>query len=434
MIISTQFQLALEKFIFSNLDQKMKVTLFLLAILFGINFNLFANSRFIRVMFNQDASSSATIIWDQNTGTFLNFYIDTIEPSINNYVNSYKLSSVNLAKGMNNHIIRLKDLKPNTRYYFIIQDSEGFNKTYYFSTVSNSSDTKLSFIAGGDSRDGREVRIKANKLVAKLKPHAVLFNGDFIGLDIDKQWLEWFVDWEYTISENGRISPLVVTRGNHELTNKVMVELFDCPNKKIYYETNFGGKLLNLISLNSEILKIGSQKFFLRKTLEEHKDYYWQLPQYHRPVRAHVASKKEMQTQYKNFVPLFEKYKNVRLCLENDSHTCKVTWPIVSSSGPLSDEGFERNDEKGIVYAGEGCWGAPLRAADDSKSWTRDAEGVNQFNWIFISKEKIELRTVLYENENEVGELREENRFEMPLNLKLWGPKAGTLVEIFPQK
>jgi hypothetical protein len=335
---------------------------------------------------------------------------------------------------MNNHIIRLKDLKPNTRYYFVIQDSEGFNKTYYFSTVSNSSDTKLSFIAGGDSRDGREVRIKANKLVAKLKPHAVLFNGDFIGLDIDKQWLEWFVDWEYTISGNGRISPLVVTRGNHEINNKVMVELFDCPHEKIYYETNFGGKLLNLISLNSEILKIGPQKFFLRKTLEEHKDYYWQLPQYHRPVRAHVASKKEMETQYKNFVPLFEKYKNVRLCLENDSHTCKVTWPIVTSSGPLSDEGFERNDEKGIVYAGEGCWGAPLRAADDSKSWTRDAEGVNQFNWIFISKEKIELRTVLYENENEVGELREENRFEMPLNLKLWGPKAGTLVEIFPQK
>lgn len=48
----------------------MKVTLFLLAILFGINFNLFANSRFVRVMFNQDASNSATIIWDQNTGTF----------------------------------------------------------------------------------------------------------------------------------------------------------------------------------------------------------------------------------------------------------------------------------------------------------------------------------------------------------------------------
>ena len=409
-----------------------------LIILFGIlsftSFHLRANSRFIRVMFNHDASNSATIIWDQNTGDFLNFYIDTIEPFLNNYVNSFKLSSVNLAKGMNNHIIRLKDLLPNKRYYFNIKDSEGLSKTYYFSTVSNSSDTKLSFIAGGDSREGREVRIKANKLVAKLKAHAVLFNGDFIGLDIDKQWLEWFVDWEYTISGNGRISPLVVTRGNHELSNKVMVELFDCPHEKIYYETNFGGKLLNLISLNSEILKIGPQKFFLRKTLEEHKDYYWQLPQYHRPVRAHVAAKKEMETEYKNFVPLFEKYKNVRLCLENDSHTCKVTWPIVSSSGPLSDEGFERNDEKGIVYAGEGCWGAPLRAADDSKSWTRDAEGVNQFNWIFISKEKIELRTVLYENENEVGELIEENRFEMPLNLKLWGPKAGTLVEIFPQK
>ncbi|NDA97992.1 MAG: hypothetical protein EBY31_02145, partial [Flavobacteriia bacterium] len=96
----------------------MKKLIILCGILLFTIVDLKANSRFVRVMFNQDASNSATIIWDQNTGTFLNFYIDTIEPSINNYVNSFKLSSVNLAKGMNNHIIRLKDLKPNTRYYF----------------------------------------------------------------------------------------------------------------------------------------------------------------------------------------------------------------------------------------------------------------------------------------------------------------------------
>lgn len=399
-----------------------------------MNESIHSKSRFLRVVFNHDASNSATIIWDQNSGSFENFYFDTIDPAVNNFINAVVLSDSNKEKGMNTHIIRLTKLKPSTNYFFVIKDSEGFSKTYYFTTVSNNSNTKLSFIAGGDSRDGREARVKANKLVAKLKPHAVLFNGDFIGLDLDNQWIEWFIDWENTISTKGRISPLVVTRGNHEMTNKVMVDLFDCPHKKIYYQTNFGGNLLNLISLNSEILKIGSQKLFLRKTLEEHKDYYWQIAQYHRPVRAHVASKKEMKTEYQNFVPLFEKYKNVRLCLENDSHTCKITWPILSSSKPEADEGFVRNDEKGIVYAGEGCWGAPLRAADDIKSWTRDAEGVNQFNWIFISRDKIELRTVLYENESEVAELSEENRFDMPKNIQLWGPKAGTLVEIFPQR
>jgi hypothetical protein len=192
------------------------------------------------------------------------------------------------------------------------------------------------------------------------------------------------------------------------------------------------------LGLKSFIVTSENQEFdnprFLRKSLEDHKNYTWQIMQYHRPVRPHVKSKKEMETQYKNFVPLFERYPNVRLCLENDSHTWKVTWPILSSKEKDAEEGFKRNDEKGIVYAGEGAWGAPLRAADDRKSWTRDADVVNHFNWIFVSKDKIELHTVKYENEDQVGSLTEATRFEMPANIQLYGPVNGTKVVILPRK
>ena len=395
--------------------------------------NVSAKARFVRVTFGLNPYNEASIIWDQNRGEFLGLYLDTVEPSLNRYRTKLELSAKNSARGMKNNIVRLKDLKPNTRYFFTIKDTEGFGRTYYFSTVSNSPNERFSFIAGGDSRDNRVVRAKADKLVAKLKAHAVLFNGDFTGIDIEKQWKEWFLDWENSIDTDGRITPLIVTRGNHEHSNKVLVSLFDVPHKKVFYNTVFGGNLLNLVSLNSEIQKVGPQKIFLRNTLAEHANFQWQIIQYHRPVRAHVASKKEMQTQYKNFVPLFEKHKNVRLCLENDSHTWKVTWPIVSSKETDADEGFKRDDAKGIVYAGEGTWGAPLRAADDKKSWTRDAEAINQFNWIFVSKEKIELRTVKYENEADVESLTENNRFQMPKNIELYGPVNGTLVEIFPR-
>jgi hypothetical protein len=395
--------------------------------------NVSAKARFVRVTFGLNPSNEASIIWDQNRGEFLGLYLDTVDPSVNRYRTKLELSAKNSARGMKNHIVRLKDLKPNTHYYFTIKDTEGFGRTYYFSTVSDSPNERFSFIAGGDSRDNRVVRQKADKLVAKLKAHAVLFNGDFTGIDIEKQWKEWFLDWENSIDMDGRITPLIVTRGNHEHSNKVLVSLFDVPHKKVFYNTVFGGNLLNLVSLNSEIQKVGPQKIFLRNTLVEHANFQWQIIQYHRPVRAHVASKKEMQTQYKNFVPLFEKHKNVRLCLENDSHTWKVTWPIVSSKETDADEGFKRDDAKGIIYAGEGTWGAPLRAADDKKSWTRDAEAINQFNWIFVSKEKIELRTVKYENEAEVESLTEKNRFQMPKNIELYGPVNGTLVEIFPR-
>lgn len=402
-----------------------------LSILFSLNTS--AKALFVRVTFGNNPSREASIIWDQNSGKFLGLYLDTIQPNKNQYRNRFELSKKNTARGMKNCIVRLKDLKPNTRYYFVIKDTEGYGRVYYFSTVSDSPNERFSFISGGDSRDNRVVRQKANKLVAKLKPHAVLFNGDFTGIDIEKQWKEWFLDWDNSIDSDGRITPLIVTRGNHEHSNKILVALFDVPHKKVFYNSVIGGTLLNIVSLNSEIQKVGPQKFFLRNTLSKHSSFQWQIIQYHRPVRAHVASKKEMQTQYKNFVPLFEKHKNVRLCLENDSHTWKVTWPIVSSKEADADEGFKRDDLNGIIYAGEGTWGAPLRAADDKKSWTRDAEAINQFNWIFVSKEKIELRTVKYENESEVEVLTEQNRFQMPRNIQLYGPVNGTLVEIFPR-
>lgn len=392
-----------------------------------------AKVRFVRVVFNGNAATTATVIWDQEEDEFNGFYLDTIDPVINRYAHLISLTSSNHMRGMNNKIVRLTNLLPNQIYYFQIKDNKGLSRLYHFRTAPNSADFPLSFIAGGDSRDNRLVRVKANQLVPKLQVTAVLFNGDFIGIDIEKQWVDWFTDWENTIATDGRITPMLVTRGNHELNNEVIHQLFDVPHKKLYYSTTFGGNLLHIVSLNSEILKIGSQKIFLRSALNKHKTFTWQIAQYHRPIRAHVKEKKEMETQYKNFVPLFEKYKNLPLCLENDSHTCKITWPIVSSKAEGSSEGFIRDDKNGIVYAGEGCWGAPLRAANDTKPWTRDAAAVNQFNWIFVTKEKIELRTVLYENATELPTLEYRNRFTVPAGMQLFGPNNGTLVEIFPR-
>lgn len=389
-----------------------------------------AKVNYVRAMFNADASTQITIAWNQLSGDNAQMLFDTILPKDLNFSIIKSADKIVLARGMYNHFVRLTGLKPNTKYFFAIKDSEGFSRVYHFSTVPNTSDLPLSFIAGGDSRDRSEIRRKANLLVGKLAPHAILFNGDFTGLDLEKQWLEWFDDWEFSIPENGRISPLVVTRGNHEFSNRILVDLFDVPNKRVYYSTTFGGTLLNLVSLNSEILKIGRQKLFLRSTLKKHEHYTWQIMQYHRPIRPHVMHKKEMQTQYRHFVPFFEKYDNVRLCLENDSHTCKTTWPIIQSKSDGSEEGFVRDDEKGIVYVGEGCWGAPLREADDNKCWTRNSESINQFNWIFVSKEKMEVRTIKYENAEIVESLMEDTRFNMPLNIDIWDPSNGAIIVI----
>jgi len=86
-------------------------------------------------------------------------------------------------KGMNNHFVRLSNLTPDTKYFFKINDSQGSSKVYSFQTAPASPYTRLSVIAGGDSRNHRAGRINANKLVGKLRPHFVMFGGDMTGGD-----------------------------------------------------------------------------------------------------------------------------------------------------------------------------------------------------------------------------------------------------------
>lgn len=407
---------------------RLVLTLFLLTTIF----NAQAKVNALRAMFNSDASTALTIGWNQVSGESPVMLWTEGDGIDGDFERSNAADRTVHSKGMHNHFVRLTGLKPKTTYSFVIKDSEGQSRVYRFETVSNNPKDRLSIIAGGDSRNNDNIRTMGNKMVAKLKPHAVFFNGDFTATDIPEQWERWFSDWQESIDENGRITPLVVTRGNHEHSNGTVIDLFDVPDRKILYNVTFGGTLLNVVNLNSEIWKFLGQKSFLKRTLKEHAHFTWQIAQYHRPVRPHVAKKREMNSQYRNFVPFFERYSNVRLAFENDSHTAKVTWPVVRCRGKNNcDEGFVRNDSIGIVYAGEGCWGAPLREADDPKSWTRNCQAINQVQWVFISEEKIELRTVKYENVDEVSSVSLENRFEIPAGIDLWNPSNGSLVEIW---
>lgn len=389
--------------------------------------------RFVRVMFYGDASNSATIGWDQLSVDAHTFYYDTLPINPRDPQNCIDRFTIRKDKGMNNHFVELKNLKPDTRYYFSFQDENGYSQSFYFHTAPNDPNTPLAFVAGGDSRTRSDVRRKANLLVSKLKPHAVLFDGDYTAIDTPNEWIQWFDDWSLTIGTDGRVTPMVPSRGNHERSNKVLVNIFNVPSKRVYYSTQFGGGLLNVVVLNSEIWKGGAQTWFLKNNLEKHKDYTWSIPMYHRPMRPHVKHKKEMETQYKHFVPVFEAYRNVRLAIECDSHTCKSTWPIKKcEDGENCDEGFARDDSLGIVYVGEGCWGAPPRAADDQKSWTRNADMNDSFKYIFVYQNKIEVRTVLYSNAEEVENVDTSNRFELPKNLTLWEPSNGAVVTVLP--
>lgn len=414
----------------------LQFTLKLRWILFVIIFILIHNMAFakmdkFRCVWRDNPATSMTIAWNQSSGENPTMYYGTTDygTSIDKYTLSKTPTKIVEAKGMTNCFVRLVNLEPNTKYFFILKDNEEATRRFWFQTASDNSNERLSIMAGGDSRNNKAGRQNANLLVAKLRPNCVVFGGDMTGLDIDREWKQWFDDWQLTIPKDGRMTPIIPARGNHEKSNESIVNLFYVSSESVYYALNLGGNLLRVYTLNTMIATSGDQKDWLENDLKNSKGTVWRMAQYHHPMRPHTSKKSEGTRVYQSWANLFYDYK-VQLVVECDAHVCKTTYPIRPSYGKGSDEGFVRDNERGTVYVGEGCWGAPIRPANDAKSWTRATGSFNQFKWIWIDNEKIEIRTVKTDNAFSVGSLNDDNRFSLPKGINIWKPETGSVVTI----
>ncbi|WP_438426608.1 fibronectin type III domain-containing protein [Aquimarina macrocephali] len=388
-----------------------------------------------RLTWRGNTSTTMVVGWNQVTGTNPVVHYGTTDFGSNaaSYPFNKAVDRTVSSKGMNNNYARLTGLQADTAYYFVIKDSEGVSKRFWFKTAPSDPNTRLSIIAGGDSRNNRTPRQNANRLVAKIRPHAVLFGGDMTSSSSSSQWKNWFDDWQLTIGADGRMIPVVAARGNHESSNDIR-DLFDIPTAAggEYYALSFGGNLIRTYTLNTEVTPAGTQGTWLANDLASNSaSHTWAVAQYHRATRPHEPGKSEQNDQYEAWSKPFYTHA-VQLVMESDSHVVKRTWPIKPSTGSGSDEGFVRvdTDPKRAVYVGEGCWGAPLRNASDTKTWTRAAASFNQFKWLWIDKNKIELRTIKVDNATSVGQVSDNNLFVLPTNIDVWNPTGGSLVTI----
>jgi len=403
----------------------------LLAFLLVLHVQAGAKTDKYRLTLRDNPSYTVVIGWNQVSGDRPVVYYDTVDHGSEWEKYGFSASpdrEVNYAE-MENKFVRLKGLTPNTSYYFVIGDSEGVSKRFWFKTAPGGPDARFALIAGGDSRNNPEPRRNANLLVSKLKPHAVLFGGDMTSRGTPEQWMAWLDDWQFTISEDGRMYPLIAARGNHEKENEMIFNLFDVPSEAVYYAITMGDRMIRAYTLNTEISIAGEQTEWLQADLEEHADIPWKIVQYHKPMRPHVSTKREGNSQYMEWAQRFYNAR-VPLVVECDAHTVKTTWPVRPSTEKGSEEGFVTDYANGTVYVGEGCWGAPLRESDDPKSWTRDHGMFNQFKWIFIGSEQIEVRTIKVDNAADVGSVYNEDPFMLPDNLDVWAPEHGAVVVI----
>lgn len=417
----------------------MKNLMLFLSLLLSIP--TFAATDKYRLMFNDDPATMVTIAWNQISGNNPEVYYGTQDFGTNwsAYPNSGVPYRTTNYFGMNNQFVKLTGLQPNTNYYFVIRDSEGTSDRFWFKTCPDVNTERLSFISGGDSRSGQTQRINSNIMVAKIRPHAVLFGGDIVNTPSNTSIQTWMDDWQYSFTSDNQIIPLVHSFGNHEDYGtggpNLMYDLFDTPYD-VYYNVTFGGDLFSLYTLNGELLpghtipnasKRAAQTSWLASELPND-NAIWKSAQYHRPIVPHYSGKGEGADEFNDWAQLFYDY-GVRLVFESDAHVTKMTEEVKpvnptasgNSSNWFTTTGIDPN--KGITFIGEGAWGT-IRNPDDIHPFTTAYGSFYQFNLIFVDACKIEIRTIDTQNPGGVPEHQPGDYFSISsgLEAQVWKP------------
>ena len=406
----------------------------------------FAASDKYRLVWTDDPTTTLTIAWDQLDGTTADVYYGPVDQGRKywKYAGSVSPQDEMNRYDMHTRFAKLSGLSPGMNYYFVIKDEKGVSKRYWFKTAPDKPEP-FAFVAGGDTKsedEPLEAGRASNRLVAKLRPLFVIYNGDFTSGDGTNPefWKKWLMDWHtLTTTDDGLMIPLFPVMGNHEKGNKRNLNIiFNAPYQfndttHVYNSLNVGGDQLHMIALNSEIRTDSLQKEWLIRDLEAHRDFEIKMAGYHKPFFPHTQRKSEKPLIYSAWARIFYEY-GLDLSMDADSHMHKITFPVKPDSSEQAYMGFIRDDLNGTMFIGEGSWGAMPRDNNDDKPWTLTSGSFNQIKWIHCFPEKddmeahLDIYTVISCEYDENGQqsfydnieaLSEDNLFSLPAGIRL---------------
>lgn len=261
------------------------------------------------------------------------------------------------------HQVSLDSLEPNTEYAFRIGEE---SPIYRFRTAPNNLEEPLRFVIGGDVYARPKIFRRMAKTVRETDPHFIVLGGDLayaqlFGSSSIRRWLAFLRDWkELMIDAEGRIIPFLLVPGNHDISAseyETFFTLFAFPKKQLYRAVDFGSYLSLLLLDTGHFQPVeGRQTLWLEKTLASRTETPYRFAIYHEAAYPsfypyHGEVPKKIRTHW---VPLFEKY-HLLAAFENHNHAFKRTYPI--KAGHI--------DPEGVVYLGDGSWGASPRKTND---------------------------------------------------------------------
>lgn len=325
----------------------------------------------LRLVWSENPSTESTLVWTSPT-TDLTWQVylspdsnfsTKILPNQTFQPIQYNNEAI-FSENQNPFMERAKftGLKADTKYFIKLESSATTADQYWFRTAPEHDDYSLLF--GGDSRSDRKTRRNINHTIGQIFAKypdiiALVHGGDYIDNGKDwRRWSLWFNDYQLTTGSDGRLLPIIPTRGNHENDKTLYNQVFGLENDHPgYFKSRIGS--LDLIVLNSEESILGAQYQWLEEQLQEAQDQgQWAFPNYHRP--AYPAVKRPAATRM--WVPLFESYQ-IRLVFESDGHAFKKTVPIFQD---------QRDVQRGVIYLGEGGLGVKQRTPKSSRWYFKE--------------------------------------------------------------
>lgn len=275
------------------------------------------------------------------------------------------------------HRVSLAGLEPDTAYELRV---EGDATWHRFRTAPAVLDRPLVFAEGGDI--GTEpVVVRLHQTAAAWDPLFGLVGGDLAyadGKHADR-WQHYLRDWHtHMRGPDGRLIPMVVTIGNHEVQGgfawnrldkaPLYYSLFDAQFPEGSFATLDFGDYLSLVMLDTHTVPVEQQTEWLTSALDARRDMPHVFPLYHVPAYPSVRKEDEgergkaraaMRAQW---VPLFERF-GVAVVFEHDDHAYKRTHPLRGGAAA----------EDGVVYLGDGNWGRGLRDVDATRPYLAKA-------------------------------------------------------------
>jgi hypothetical protein len=281
------------------------------------------------------------------------------------------------------HRAELTGLRAGTLHHFIVA---GEGRVHSFRTLPSTLERPVRFVQGGDVGQDFEVMDSVNRLAASRDPDFAVWGGDLAYCDGMPEkagrWWRFFQSvHRHLRTPDGRLVPLVVTPGNHEVHKEngradCYLALFSAKHGRTYGAFDAGDYLTLLLLDTGHLSEIGGeQTAWLKTSLAGRRGRPHVLPVYHAGAYPSVRDfdNGNARAVREHWVPLFEEY-GVGLAFEHHDHSYKITHPL--RRGVV--------DPSGVVYAGDGAWGVGTRAVRRERSYLRKAAKAHHFHEVIL--------------------------------------------------